>query len=570
MLAVLGAAGCGAWMIHASAWSLGRRSPVLGHDGARHALAARELAREGRLGTSFALPLTLVSHARPSWPLEGVEPGMVALEALAIRLAPEQLSIRGVPLGHWNRPDQLEWLIVPIPFTCFLLLGMVAALGALKVIRMHSPATPGPLAAVAAGSIGLCLLLDPESQHLATGGNPALAFTLGLLGAIITLALGRAHERSFRFGLIVGIAALFRTGAAWIGPLFALAAAAGAAPGQRRRVAFRALLGFSLPLLPWWLYQGVTFGSPLGPHPGLEVWDGVQMRSLFAMLHVPHPPELPAGFGAFWMLAQKTVSNLPGILLRLTVGLGALQLGALAIAAFDRGLHPTLRVTAATVIALLAAFAVTTALTLVDPGALHAPRMLLAAAGTLAALAMAARLSALAGGARLTTPARALLVVLLLGWGLWQTARGAREARAASAVRNTPSTLTMLQISVVLSREVEAGQPVMSNLGALLAWHARRPVIHLPLAPEDLEACRERTDLEHVLIAFRTPPEAWAGWEDVMARPRATLDRPELNVHRVRAFQSVDGFQIVWLELGPAAPRFAMAERPARGPWVSE
>ena len=44
------------WLIHASAWDLGGRSPVLNYDGAQYALAARELADHGRLATTFALP----------------------------------------------------------------------------------------------------------------------------------------------------------------------------------------------------------------------------------------------------------------------------------------------------------------------------------------------------------------------------------------------------------------------------------------------------------------------------------------------------------------------------------
>jgi len=90
---------------------------------------------------------------------------------------------------------------------------------------------------------------------------------------------------------------------------------------------------------------------------------------------------------------------------------------------------------------------------------------------------------------------------------------------------------------------------------------ARRPVIHLPLAPEDLESCRERTEFRHVLLVFRDAAEAWPGWEDVLAHPGEARDRPELNIHRMREFRSPDGFRIVWFELGPPAPRFALGSR---------
>ena len=560
MLVVLGAAGCALWTLHSEAWSLGRRSSVLNHDGARHALAARELARHGRLATTFALPFTLIQHPRAPWPVEDVEPGMVGLAALAMRLAPISLAVGRVELGSWERPDQLEWLIVPIPFTCFLLLGLVVGLAALKILQAHSGASP-PVAALIAGIAGLLVMLDPESQHLATGGTPALPFTLGVLGTVTTLVLGLAPLRPFRAGLIAGLTVLFRMSAAWIGPVLAIAAGLTAVPGRRRMVFARALLGFALPLAPWWIYQAVTLGSPFGDHPTLALWDGIQMRSLFALVHVAHAPDLPGGFSAAWLVTQKTFSRLPGILLQLTIGLGALQLGALAIAAFDRGLHRNVRVASRTILVLIAGFVIGTAATVIEPGALHAARLLILAAGTLAALGVASRLPALAGGARVARPIQALVLVMALAWGGWQTARGLVEAREASRARGTPTVLTLLQIAVLLQREVEPGQPVVCNLGPLLAWHARRPVIHLPLAPEDLESCRERTEFRHVLLVFRDAAEAWPGWEDVLAHPGEARDRPELNIHRMREFRSPDGFRIVWFELGPPAPRFALGSR---------
>ena len=57
------------WGLHAIAWGLGGRSPVLNYDTAQYALAARELAASGRLATTFALPLELSRHPTPPWPL---------------------------------------------------------------------------------------------------------------------------------------------------------------------------------------------------------------------------------------------------------------------------------------------------------------------------------------------------------------------------------------------------------------------------------------------------------------------------------------------------------------------
>ena len=83
MLSILLAAGCSLWLLHAESWSLGRRSPVLSYDTAQYALAARELARHGRLATTYALPLELARHPEPPWPLALIQPGLVILEAIA-------------------------------------------------------------------------------------------------------------------------------------------------------------------------------------------------------------------------------------------------------------------------------------------------------------------------------------------------------------------------------------------------------------------------------------------------------------------------------------------------------
>ncbi|NOT33763.1 MAG: hypothetical protein HOP12_06280, partial [Candidatus Eisenbacteria bacterium] len=79
----------GAWLCvqHAEAWSLGRRSPVLGFDAAQYSVAAREFARHGRLATTFALPIELAHDASPPWPLAVVQPGLVLAEAAIERLA---------------------------------------------------------------------------------------------------------------------------------------------------------------------------------------------------------------------------------------------------------------------------------------------------------------------------------------------------------------------------------------------------------------------------------------------------------------------------------------------------
>ena len=80
---------------------------------------------------------------------------------------------------------------------------------------------------------------------------------------------------------------------------------------------------------------------------------------------------------------------------------------------------------------------------------------------------------------------------------------------------------------------------------------AGRPVVHLALTPADVGACRRRLEFRNVLLALRDAERAWPGGQEVMARPADAVGRPEWNVIRERHWQELDGFHIVWLELGP-------------------
>src|SRR5882762_2834839 len=102
--------------MHARAWDLGRRSPVLSFDAAQYAVAGRELAEHGRLGTPFALPLELVKHTNPPWPLAVVQPGLVLVEGVVEWLVPKT-RVMGV---DWRPPGRREWLTLLLPIVCFL------------------------------------------------------------------------------------------------------------------------------------------------------------------------------------------------------------------------------------------------------------------------------------------------------------------------------------------------------------------------------------------------------------------------------------------------------------------
>ena len=545
VLLALVIAGAALWMLHARAWDLGRRSPILGYDPAQYALAARELSDHGRLATTFALPIELVRHARPPWPLAVVQPGLVIAEAIVFRLTP-----------HARAPHQREWETLIVPVLSFLALGILLALLAAWVLERHAPGTSPLWRRLAALTIGLAFLLDPEAQHFAIGGFTELPFTLGLIAAVALLAGESAARRPLLFGLLLGMTGSFRVSMVWLAPVFALGAAA-LAPGRRLRVASLAMLGYALVLLPWWVYKWRAFGDPGWDLSRLVLWEGVQGRSWFSLFHLPEMPALPHGLEAARLIGAKIAQRLPLLLSALAAGPRALWIGALILWAATCRPPRALGVTAwvivlAGVLGVLSAAASIPWLRFLFPA-----RIALEAAGVLALWGLISNAPVTMVGPQVSRVLRVGVAVLSLGWGVTQTIRGQAEARTAAAERGVPDVLTLRQLGDLLQREAPGNEVVMSNLGPMLAWNAARPILHLALTPADVSACRRRLEFRHVLLAFRDPAQAWPGWQEVMERPAEATAHPEWNVVRERHWQERDGFQVVWLELGPPEVRVA-------------
>jgi hypothetical protein len=85
-------------------------------------------------------------------------------------------------------------------------------------------------------------------------------------------------------------------------------------------------------------------------------------------------------------------------------------------------------------------------------------------------------------------------------------------------------------------------------------------VIHLALSPGDVTACRQRAEFRHVLLVFRDSDQAWVAWREIFDHPADAVHNPEWNVAHERHWTELDGFQVVWLELGPAEARLAARE----------
>lgn len=557
ILLVLVVAGYWLWSVHAQAWDLGRRSPVLNYDTAQYALAGRELAERGRLATPFALPIELMRPG-PPWPLAVVQPGLVVAEAAVFRLMPKVVRIGDLAVFNARVPAQREWLTLVLPFCCFLTLGVLLALVTARLLERHAPETSPIERRLAGLTIGLAFLLDPEAQHFAVGGFTEMPFALGLAGAFTALIADRAApQRPLLFGLLLGITGAFRANMLWLAPVLAVAAAALAPPERRLRVVVLALFGYALPLAPWWFYKWSVFGTPGWDLTRLVVWEGVEGRSWFSLFHLPEQPVVPHGIEAARLLALKTVSRLPQLLLALATGPRALWTGALLLwILLCRPARPLAvagwSILAATVLGMLAA-----AITIPWLRFLFPTRVPLEAAGTLALWGLIASAPTTLIGPRMGRALKIGVAALAIGWGVSQTVRGNAEARATAAQRGVPSVLTLRDLAHRLRQEVPANEVVMSNLGPMLAWYAERPVVHLALTPADVGACRRRLEFRHVLLAFRDADQAWPGWQEVVARPDDAPALREWNVTRVRHWQELDGFQIVWLELGPPEPSVA-------------
>jgi hypothetical protein len=555
---LLAALGLGLWVAHGRAWGIGRSSPVLGYDAAQYAVAARTLAREGRFATPYALPIELLRHGTPPWPLAVVQPGLVLVEAALLRFAPPRVAIGNHVFMELSGPERAEWFVLALPFVCYLALGLFAALLVVRILERHAPGLGTWERATAALVTGAVVLLDPEAQHFSTGGFTELPYTLGVVLAIASLALGRAHQFPLVFGLLLGVTGAFRATMLWTLPLFAVGAALTAPRGGRVRTAALVLAGFALPLMPWWIYKARAFGDPGWDLTRLVVWDGIQGRTWFSLYHLPVMPDVPQGLAALQPLAAKVARNLPRLLLALATGPRALWAGALlAWLLFARPARP-LAVAGWVVLGHAALSMLTGAVSIPWLRYVFPARVPLEVAGVLAVWALLARVPGEAlsrTGLRVT---RVAVAVLAIAWGVFQTGLGLREARAASGMRGLPSVLSLIQISRLVVRDVPREQPVMSNLGPTLAWYSRHPVIHLALSPADLEACRERVEFRHVVLVFRDPDAAWAEWRAVLADPARAPHDPAWNVRRVRVFATSDGFQVVWLELGPPRPRLAM------------
>ena len=553
VLPVVLASAAWAWQLHGHAWDLGGRSPILSYDSAQYALAGREMAWHGRFASPFALPIDLVHHSLPPWPLAGLQPGLVLFEGAVFKLVPARGAVAG--------PDPRAWLTLILPFCAFLMLAASLAMSVRHLFARWWPAAPWRARAGAALTLGLYFALDPEAQHFATGGVAELPFTLGLLFAFLGLALEAPVHRPLGFGAVLGIAGLFMGNILGLVLLFAVAAAAIAPAGRRLSTALRLLAGFTLVLAPWWFYKWRAFGSPGWDLARCLVWDGVDGRTWWSLYHQAAMPELPHGAQAAALLTAKVLHNLPTLAGEMLAGPRGLWLGGLL--GWLLLARPPRPLAAAGWVALAAAALGMLGAAATIPGLRHLfpTRVLVEPIGILALWALIERIPT----ASLAASVRRMLIVatalIALAWGAWCTQRGLEEARVTSRERGVPSTETLTSLSILLGGDLAPGEPLMSNLGPSLAWQTNHPVVHLALSPGDVEACRRRLDFRHIVLVFRGDRRAWPGWSEIVEREGLARTLPGLGVTAERRYRTEDGFDVVWLVLGPLGPTLAAGIR---------
>jgi hypothetical protein len=265
-------------------------------------------------------------------------------------------------------------------------------------------------------------------------------------------------------------------------------------------------------------------------------------------------------------MGAKLLRNLRPLLLQLATGPRTLWIAGLVLALVpwgwvreaatpagedEVGAERRARIVAGALLAVLGITVIVTAITVPILRYLLPVRLIAEAAGLVGVWIYLWRMPDAWAPARARRLLCVAIAVLALGWGVRQTARGMTEAATVAADRGIPPAAVLQEIARDLDRELPPSEPVMSNLGPSLAWYSRRPVIHLALTPSDVDACRERLEMHHVVLAFRDASRAWPGWDEVVARPADAPHHPEWNVLRVRRWTVTEGFSLVWLELGP-------------------
>jgi hypothetical protein len=254
-----------------------------------------------------AIPMALLGHTFAAAQVSSVAAGAL-VPLLAWRLAADAAEERGLPPGR----------------AAVLALGAGLTSAVYLPLVLHS-ALPDSTMPFAVFVLGACLLMS----RLARDPRGAKVGDLRLLG----------------LGVLIGLAALTRNEAAWLGLAWAIVAwsATGATRRERiRLIAVPAVVAAAV-FAPWVIRDWATFGSPL---PGQAAANALSLsgRDIFAW---SDPPTLQRYLAAGWstLLELRLVGfahNVLNVLLLLGMPISAIGLAALPWFGRGRTLRPLL------------------------------------------------------------------------------------------------------------------------------------------------------------------------------------------------------------------------------------
>src|SRR5262249_33413703 len=162
----------------------------------------------------------------------------------------------------------------------------------------------------------------------------------------------------------------------------------------------------------------------------LMVWEGVEGRSWFSLLHLPEAPSVPRGAHALTLLADKADGNVGALLLALATGPRALWVGAIVVWLAARP-PPAPALAAAPVLYQAVVGVLATAVSIPWLRYLFPARIPLETAGLLATWGLLARLPSSAVSPALRRIVSMGVAALAIGWGAWECGLGLTEARGA-------------------------------------------------------------------------------------------------------------------------------------------
>jgi hypothetical protein len=430
-------------------------------DSAEYAIAGRELARTGRLGTTFVLPDELGATSRlglprvPPFPLLVGHPLVPILNGAVFALAGPRPELTLVPSG--------------VAYVMVVLLA-----GALAARLSGSPAT-GLAAALATAA-------SPHLLYFAVEGLTELPFAAALLGGLLLSRRLDEPRVPLLLGVVLGIGHMARPIMAPLLPVWLVAVVLAVPRGRRLRAAGGLALGFVPFAAALGAYKWITAGHPLADVARYNFL--THLAPEFAPIRVHRMLQPPAPMP--WMLEHpgavlakiaRFLPDLGGHAFAQAGALGAVALATLFWPAANAGEGRVRRI----LLGLAAMMILLVTLSLPSRRYLVPLLPALFAVGV-AALAVAARRIGLP-----RLPAVGLCFAAALFVSGVPTLRDWRWAwRVPKPDRGEFRESEWRGFGAELAPHVPPGAIVASDVGSWLAWYADRPAVLLPNRPEDL------------------------------------------------------------------------------------